>query len=79
MQWVKTVSKGVHAQADSFFVSYRPPLKAVGVSTIARWVVTVMSKVGVNIEKFKAHSTRSVSTSAAKGLVPIDTILSSGG
>ena len=62
-----------------FLVSFRPPHKAVGPSTLARWVVSVMRQAGVDVDMFKAHSTRGAGTSAAKGLMPMDAILKSGG
>ena len=41
---------------------------------------TVMSKAGINVDIFKAHSCRSAVHSKAKAsFVPIDTILSTGG
>ena len=38
-----------------------------------------MAQSGVDTNRFKAHITRGESTSAAKGLVPIDVILAHGG
>ena len=38
-----------------------------------------MKQAGIDTDRFKAHSTRSAGTSAAKGMIPIETILSSGG
>ena len=38
-----------------------------------------MDSAGIDTNKFKAHSTRGVGTSAAKGLVLIDLIMASGG
>ena len=64
---------------NNFFVSHRPPHKPVTASTIARWVLGVMKQSGINVDIFKAHSTRSAGTSAARGLVPLDVILASGG
>ena len=62
-----------------FFVSVRTPHGPVTASTIARWVLHVMNSAGIDTNKFKAHSTRGAGTSAAKGLVPIDIIMASGG
>ena len=62
-----------------FLVSYRPPHRSVTVSTISRWVLEVMRQSGIDTSVFKAHSTRGAGTSAARGLVPIDVILTSGG
>ena len=69
-----------NSSADqNFFVSFRAPYKTVKASTIAKWILQVMSSAGVDTDRFKAHSTRGAGTSAAKGLVPIDMILASGG
>ena len=54
----------------SFFVSYVAPYAPVTPKTIARWVVETFGKAGINTKTFKAHATRSASTSTAynKGL-----------
>lgn len=62
------------------FVSFARPHKAVSKDTIARWIRTVMGLAGIDTAKFKAHSTRSASTSAAlRHKVPIDTVLKTAG
>ena len=55
------------------------PHKPVVSSTISEWVKTVLMKSGVDIGTFKAHSTRTSSTSKAgcQG-VPIEDILKQG-
>ena len=54
----------------SFCISYVAPYAPVTPKTIARWVVETLGKAGINTKTFKAHATRSASTSAAynKGL-----------
>ena len=48
--------------------------------TISRWIKQVMSDAGIDTRVFKAHSTRSASTSAAKAAdVPVQDILSAAG
>lgn len=48
--------------------------------TIARWIKQVLSEAGIDTNVFKAHSTRSASTSAAKSAaVPIQDILGAAG
>ena len=65
---------------DMLFCAYLPPHKGVGIPTIARWAKTVMSQAGVDITKFKAHSTRSASASAlANAGTPLHEILRKGG
>ena len=55
----------------SFFNSYVAPYAPVTPKTIARWVVETLGKAGINTKTFKAHATRSASTSATynKGLI----------
>ena len=61
-------------------ISYVKPHGHVSRDTVARWLRTVMSKAGINVDIFKAHSCRSAVHSKAKAsFVPIDTILSTGG
>ena len=54
----------------SFFISYVAPYAPATSKAIALWVVETLGKAGINTKTFKAHATRSVSTSAAynKGL-----------
>ena len=48
--------------------------------TIVRWIKQVMTEAGIDTNVFKAHSTRSVSTSAAKLVaVPIQDVLDAAG
>ena len=64
---------------DMLFCSFAPPYKAVGSQTIARWTKTTMQKAGIDVELFKAHSTRGASASGmAKAGVPMDEILKRG-
>ena len=54
-------------QSDGrFFISFKPPHKAMTSSTIARWVVNVLKEAGVNVSVFSAHSTRPAASSKAK-------------
>ena len=48
------------------FVSYAKPHKAVSSKTIARYVLDILGKAGVDIVTFGAHSVRGASTSKAK-------------
>ena len=48
--------------------------------TISRWVKEVMKAAGINVAKFKPHSTRSASTSKASLCsLPLDQIMSAAG
>ena len=50
---------------DSLFISYMNPFKAVAKPTVSRWIKSILSQSGININLFSAHSTRHASTSAA--------------
>ena len=67
-------------KSKKLFISYVKPHNKVSKATIARWVKTVLGLSGVDTNIFKAHSTRSASTTGAKGLnVPLATILRTAG
>ena len=62
------------------FISYVKPHKRVSKDTIGRWIRTVMVISGIDVYKFKPHSTRSAATSKAKQVgVPIQDILRQAG
>ena len=44
--------------------------------TLARWTLKIMKSAGLDIDKYKSHSTRGASASAAKRLgVPLNVIM----
>ena len=47
-------------------ISYAQPFKAVGTTTISRWVKATLELSGIDIHIFSAHSTRSAATSKAR-------------
>ena len=58
------------------FLATKEPFQAVGRSTIARWLVTLIGRAGIDMHTYSGHSTRSASTSKAASLgVPIDVIV----
>ena len=62
------------------FISYKKPHKRVSSQTIARWLKEVLTSAGINTDKYKAHSTRAASTSAAtRGDVPVTAVLEQAG
>jgi hypothetical protein len=66
--------------SDTLLISFMKPYHRVSTDTIARWIKTVMRLAGIDTSIFKAHSTRSASTSAATKLgVPLQDIMSSAG
>ena len=58
-----TVTQSIRNKENNFFISYVQPYKPVTSTTIARWVTDVLEKSGINITTFRAHSTRSASSS----------------
>ena len=63
-------TKELRHSDGGFFISFKPPNKALTSTTIARWVVNVLKEAGLNVSVFSAHSTRSAAPSKAsdKGL-----------
>ena len=62
--------------AASLFISLNPPHKAVGKSTIARWIKASLKDSGVDVNVFTAHSTRGAAASKAfESGVPCEAIL----
>lgn len=74
------VEQTKHLRNDDYLLmSPIKPHKAVHVDTIRRWLMHIMKLAGVDVEEFKAHSTRSASSSKAKEKqVPLDSILAAG-
>lgn len=65
---------------DSLLISYVKPYRPVSRDTISRWIRVVMSRSGIDIRKFTAHSVRAAATSKAKAMmVPISDILKTAG
>lgn len=61
-------------------VCYQKPFRKVSRDTISRWVKTVLTDSGIDISRFKLHSTRAASTSAANNAsVSLDDILQTAG
>lgn len=65
---------------NMLLISYVKPYKNVTRDTISRWIKTVMSRSGIDIQKYGSHSVRSAATSKAKGnSVPMKDILQKAG
>ena len=58
----------VRAKEDQLLISYTKPHRAVQTCTIAWWLKCVMESAGIEVDKYKAHSTRAAATSKAKKL-----------
>jgi hypothetical protein len=70
----------LRGKEKQLFLTLKKPYKAASQDTLSRWVKTTLDKVGVNIEKFKAGSTRAAATSKAKACGgTLEEILKAGG
>ena len=78
-EYLKRTHK-IRKNESQLFISFQKPYHAVSKATISRWLLAVMREAGVDVEEFKAHSTRAACTSAAKRCkVDMDEILRSAG
>ncbi len=68
----------VNPNCSQFFLTYDKPHEASRAS-ISRWLRDVMRDAGIDVGVFESHSTRSASTSAARTVTNIDTVLKAGG
>jgi integrase len=74
----RTLEKRV--SETQLFISFCKPHKRVASDTVSRWIKSVMKAAGIDTTRYKPHSTRSASTSAAARVgVTIDNILSCAG
>ena len=65
---------------SQLFISYNRPFRRVSRETISRWVKSVLTDSGIDTLRFKPHSTRAASTSAASNAsVSLDDILHTAG
>lgn len=69
----------INAHSSRLFVSYKKPHKAVSRDTIARWIRTALAMCGIDTAIFKAHSTRTASSSKSAKFLPIEKVLKAGG
>ena len=61
---------------SGLLLSYVRPFKPISRDTLSRWTLHVMTLAGIDTNKYKSHSTRGASASAAKRLgVPINVIM----
>ena len=58
-----------HADENRLLISFRKPHHTISSSTVSRWLLTALTSAGVDTSRFKAHSTRGASTSAAYACV----------
>ena len=68
-------TKPLRGKVTILFISFVRPYRPVGKSTVSRWVKTTLGLAGVDLTRFKPHSIRAASTSAASQVsVPLATI-----
>jgi integrase len=67
-------------KSEKLLLSYIKPHNPISKDSVSRWVKVVLERSGIDTVIFKAHSTRSASTSRAKESgVPLQTILDTAG
>ena len=59
------LTKAIRGSETKLLIATVKPHKAVAVSTVSRWLKTVIGDAGIDSSVFKGHSTRSASTSKA--------------
>jgi len=75
-----TRKKPLRGEITNLFISFVRPYRSVSKSTISRWVKTTLGLAGVDLSRFKPHSIRAASSSAAsQANVPLTTILRTAG
>lgn len=74
------ISRTENIRTDSrLFLINQKPYTAASKSTTASWIKIGLRLAGINLDIFTPHSTRSASTSAVAGKIPIDTIIKTAG
>ena len=72
--------KKLRGSECKLFISTQKPHNPISVDTIGRWIKSVMTNAGIDMNCFSPHSTRSAATSAAaKAKVSVATILRTAG
>lgn len=59
------VTKSLRGDVGNLFITLRKPHNAIRSQTVSRWIKTVLSRSGVDMSVFSAHSTRHSASSAA--------------
>ena len=73
-------TRSLRGESTQLLLSYCKPHKPVTSETIGKWLKVILSKSGIDVNLFGAHSTRSASTSAAKlANIPITQIMDAAG
>ena len=73
-------TKTIRKNEKQLFISFLKPHKKVAKATISRWLKKVLADAGIDVSKFRAHSTRAASVSKfKKDNVNINDILKTAG
>ena len=79
-EYIKRTSSLRPKGVSSLFITTIRPFKPISRDTLSRWIKHMLKNAGIDLSIFKAHSTRSASTSAALASnVPLATILKTAG
>lgn len=75
-----TRTQSLQGSESQLFISYNRPFRRVSRETISPWAKLVLTDTGIDTSRFKPHSTRAASTSAASNAsVSLDDILHTAG
>ena len=72
-------TKSLRDKQEKLFISYQKPHHAITKSTVSRWICIVLRRSGINLDVFRAHSTRAASASKSFTHVSLEKILAAGG
>ena len=74
------INKTLLWPAGQLLIGHIKPHRAISRDTLSRWTLTILQKSGIDTKKFKGHSTRGASTSAARLLgSPLNAIMKHAG
>ena len=59
-------TKELRAEREQLLISFASPHGGISRDTLSRWVLTVLKEAEIDTDKYKSHSTRGASASAAK-------------
>jgi hypothetical protein len=76
LQQTEKIRNEGNPTVNKLFVTTQKPFKTVTRDTICRWTRNILQKSGIDLNIFKAHSTRAASTI---NRVPLSTILRTAG
>ena len=73
-------TQDLRANCTKLFISTQKPHNAVSINTISRWIKNTVSVSGIDITKYKGHSTGAASLSAAQNTgIPVHNIMAAAG